>query len=115
MDGPSDRDLDSALAEAVTLAVDDVVLGDLLDAVAHTALARELVVGASVYRVPVDDTALVWQLADEAEPSPDPERQARIARVHSAFEEARKSSASPEDLAPAEHHPGSEVARALRA
>ena len=36
--------------------------------------------GASVYRVPVDDTALVWQLVDELEDEADSERQARIAR-----------------------------------
>ena len=96
------RDIDGALAEAVTLAVDDVVLGDLLDALVRTPLARELVTGASVYRVAVDDTALIWQLADETEPVPDPDRDARIARVHAAIKEARETSASPERLTPAE-------------
>jgi tetratricopeptide (TPR) repeat protein len=95
------RDADGALAEAVTLAVDDVVLGDLLDALARTPLARELVIGASVYRVPVEDTALVWQLADETMPAPDPARDARIARIHAATAEARKT-IPPERLTPAD-------------
>jgi len=94
----ADRDLDGRLAEAVTLAVDDVVLGDLLDAIARTPLARELVIGASVYRVPVDETALVWQLAEETETPPDPERQARIARVHAAVEDALQRSGSQDQI-----------------
>ena len=96
------RDADSALAEAVTLAIDDVVLGDLLDALARTPLARDLVTGASVYRVPADDTALVWQLADETEPALDPARDERIARVHAAIEDARARSDGPERLTPAD-------------
>jgi tetratricopeptide (TPR) repeat protein len=60
------------------------------------------VIGASVYRVPVDDTALIWQLADEAEPAPEPERDQRIARVHAAFAQARQTAASPENLTPAD-------------
>lgn len=84
-----ERDVDTTLAEAVTLAVDDVVLADVLEGLALTPLARELVIGTSVYRVPVEQTALVWQVADETEPSPEAELQARIARLNSAFEAAR--------------------------
>ena len=68
------RDLDASLAEAVTLSVDDVVLSGLLDRLAATPLATELVTGAAVYRVPVDDTALVFQVGQPAERPPDPER-----------------------------------------
>jgi tetratricopeptide (TPR) repeat protein len=82
------RDLDASLAEAVTLSVDDVVLSGLLDRLAATPLARELVTGASVYRVPVDDTALEFQADRPAERLPDPERTARIHRVQQAIDGA---------------------------
>ncbi|MCA1695613.1 MAG: tetratricopeptide repeat protein, partial [Actinobacteria bacterium] len=81
------RGVDAALAEAVTLAVDDVVLGELLDQLSLTPLARELVVGASVYRHPVNDTALAWQIASEIEPEHDSDREARMQRV-TAFHQA---------------------------
>src|SRR6185369_10447036 len=59
--------LDQALAEAVTLAVEDVLLDLLLERPEGGALARELLLGASVYRVPVDALALVWQVGEEME------------------------------------------------
>ncbi|HEV2769287.1 MAG TPA: tetratricopeptide repeat protein [Solirubrobacteraceae bacterium] len=95
------RDLDGTLAEAITLAIDDVVLGDLLDTVARTPLAHELVVGASVYRVPVDVTALVWQLADETDP-PDLERDERVARVQTAIQAVLETADPPEGLTAAD-------------
>ena len=82
------RDLDASLAEAVTLSVDDVVLSGLLERLRATPVAAELVIGASVYRIPVDDTALVFQVGEPVERPPDPERQARIRRVQQAIEEA---------------------------
>jgi tetratricopeptide (TPR) repeat protein len=82
------RDLDASLAEAVTLSVDDVVLSRLLERLSATPLAAEVVIGASVYRVPVDDTALAFQVGRPAERPPDPERQARIGRVQQAITEA---------------------------
>ena len=82
------RDLDASLAEAVTLSVDDVVLSGLLEHLSATPVATELVTGASVYRVPVDDTALVFQVGQPTQRSPDPERQARIGRVQQAVREA---------------------------
>ena len=85
------RDLDASLAEAVTLSVDDVVLSGLLDRLAATPLATELVIGAAVYRVPVDDTALAFQVGQPAERPPDPERAARIRRVQQAIQEARRT------------------------
>jgi hypothetical protein len=96
------RDLDASVAEAVTLAVDDVVLGELLEQVAQTPLARELVVGASVYRVPVDDTALIWQLADETEDPPDLERRARIARVAEALNKVAEATGQTEGFTAAD-------------
>ncbi|MGH2941190.1 MAG: tetratricopeptide repeat protein [Solirubrobacteraceae bacterium] len=94
------RGIDSALAESVTLTVDDIVLNDLLRALAHTPLARELVIGASVYRTAIDRTALIWQLADEIDPAPDPQRDARMTRFHAAFEAAGAAVDSPEQLTP---------------
>ena len=82
------RDLDASLAEAVTLSVDDVVLSGLLEHLAATPVATGLVTGASVYRVPVDDTALVFQVGQPAERPPDPGRRARIDRVQQAVREA---------------------------
>ena len=83
-----DRDLDANLAEAVTLAVDDVVLSSLLERLSATPVARGLVIGASVYRVPVNDSALIFQVGQHAERPPDPERMARIRRVQQAIQEA---------------------------
>ena len=82
------RDLDASLAEAVTLSVNDVVLANLLEHLSATPVATELVTGASVYRVPVDDTALVFQVGQPAQQPADPGRRARIDRVQQAIQEA---------------------------
>ena len=82
------RDLDASLAEAITLSVDDVVLASLLEHLSATPIATELVTGASVYRIPVDDTALAFQVGQPAQRPPDPERQARIRQVQQAIQEA---------------------------
>ncbi len=97
-----ERDADSTVAEAVTLAVDDVVLERLLDDVARTPTARERVIGVSVYRVPVDDVALIWQISQETEQPPDPDREARMTRVHAAIETARETPGSAQQLTAAE-------------
>jgi hypothetical protein len=47
-------DLDRALAETITLTVDDVLLDDLLARLAAVPLARQLLLAAAVYRQPVD-------------------------------------------------------------
>jgi tetratricopeptide (TPR) repeat protein len=60
-------DLDRVLAEAVTLAVDDVLLDRLLERLEDVPLAKELLVGAAVYRVPVDLLGLMWQVGEEVE------------------------------------------------
>jgi tetratricopeptide (TPR) repeat protein len=65
-------DLDRAVAETVTLAVDDVLLDDLLSHLDAIPLAHRLLVGASVYRLPVDTTGLAWQVSELAEAEPDP-------------------------------------------
>jgi tetratricopeptide (TPR) repeat protein len=84
------RDLDASLAEAVTLSVDDILLSGLLDRLSATALAAEVLIGAAVYRIPVDDTALVFQVGQPVKPSSDPERVARISRVQQAIEAAER-------------------------
>ncbi|MCU0894581.1 MAG: CHAT domain-containing protein, partial [Rhodospirillales bacterium] len=82
--------LDAALAETVTLASADVLLDDLLARLADQPLAKRLLLGASVYRLPVDETGLAWTVATPIEPPADPERQARIERVHRAWAEAQE-------------------------
>ena len=57
-------DVDRALAEAVTLAADDVLLNALLDRVDSIPLARALFVGVSVYRRPVEYAGVAWMLSE---------------------------------------------------
>jgi hypothetical protein len=71
----------------VTLSVDDIALSGLLDRLGVTA-GRRTGDGAAVYRVPVDDTALVFQAGQPAERPADPERAARIGPVQQALREA---------------------------
>ena len=80
--------LDAALAEAITLAVDDVVLGQLLGHLEAVPLARHLLVGAAVYRLPIDDIGLGWQVGDEQPLPADPDRDARLARLGEAQQAA---------------------------
>ncbi|HET8682741.1 MAG TPA: CHAT domain-containing protein, partial [Micromonosporaceae bacterium] len=54
----TDRNLDAALAEVVTLAADDILLGEHLTRLSTVDSAVQLLVGASVYREPVDEAAL---------------------------------------------------------
>jgi tetratricopeptide (TPR) repeat protein len=62
----SHTEFDSALAEIVTIAADDVLLPDLLAHLAPVPGAERLLVGLSVYREPVDLNASVCQMADLA-------------------------------------------------
>ena len=59
--------LEAALAETVALAVDDVLLSDLLDRLTEAPGAAGLLLGVSVYREPVDRNALLFQ-AGQADP-----------------------------------------------
>lgn len=88
-------DFDRALAEAVTLASDDVLLGRLLDGLAGVPLASRLLLGASVYRLPVEEAALVWQVGevpelpgDDAEAFPELAAPAGFAAARAALEGA---------------------------
>jgi tetratricopeptide (TPR) repeat protein len=55
---------DAALAEAVSLAAGDVLLERLLQGFADVPLAWPLLLGASVYRVPVPAAAPAWQVGE---------------------------------------------------
>ncbi|MEU7798845.1 tetratricopeptide repeat protein, partial [Micromonospora arborensis] len=59
--------LNDALAEAAALAADDVLLDDLYRRLAQVPGAHRLLLGASVYRLPVGQHALAYQLG-----APDP-------------------------------------------
>ena len=83
-------DLDAALAETVTLAATDVLLDQLLERLADLPLARRLLLGSSVYRVPVDATGLIWQVGEAVVHPPDPARAARIAAVTERLKAAKK-------------------------
>jgi tetratricopeptide (TPR) repeat protein len=58
----AERQLDDALAEVATLAADDVLLDELLAALEDTPGATELLIGASVYREPIDTNAVLFQV-----------------------------------------------------
>ena len=69
-----DRTLDAALADAVTVAADDVLLDQLRAEIAAVPGAEAALLGASVYREPVDLDALLFhigQVDHEAEWVPD--------------------------------------------
>ncbi|MEV0360262.1 tetratricopeptide repeat protein [Nocardia sp. NPDC050697] len=61
----SGTDLDAALAATITLIADDILLTELLTRL--TSAAQRLLLGASVYREPVDALALLFQIGE-----PDP-------------------------------------------
>jgi TIR domain/CHAT domain len=82
-------DLDRALAETITLAVNDVLLGQLLDQLEGIPLARRLLLGISVYRIPVDEHGMAWQVAEEATQPADPQRQNRLRQLAEALRAAQ--------------------------
>ncbi|MFF3419639.1 TIR domain-containing protein [Streptomyces sp. NPDC002698] len=97
-------DLDTALAETVTLAVDDVLLDTLLGQLDGVPGARGLLDGMAVYRTPVDITGAAWQLSDLTTPlEPDPALRRRLQTVNTLIDEARVAGAGSnegEGLAP---------------
>ena len=56
------RGLEPALAETLTLAADEILLDQLLASLSTTSGAEALLLGVSVYRFPVDDAGLLFQL-----------------------------------------------------
>jgi tetratricopeptide (TPR) repeat protein len=83
--------LDAALAETVTLAADDVLLDALLKELEGHDLARRLLIGASVYRVPVDERGLIFQVGVPVERPADPERKQRLERVNGLVRQAQEA------------------------
>jgi tetratricopeptide (TPR) repeat protein len=74
--GQDGGNLDTALAKMVTLAADDVLLDELLERLRPIPLAERLLLGASVFRLPVEEKALIWQIGEPPalprSPEPDP-------------------------------------------
>ncbi|WP_245679587.1 CHAT domain-containing protein, partial [Actinomadura hibisca] len=89
-------DLDAALAESVTLAARDVLLGDLLGLLGE--LERRVLMGVSVFRRSVDRIGAAWSVGTPAEP--DPERDTRMQRWDEMVTQAHRSNpqAGLEDL-----------------
>lgn len=83
-------DLDQALAETVTLIVDDVLIDRLLVRLQPYPLARQLFVAASVFRAPVDADGLNWAVAESLDPDPDPDRVARASQAYRQLEQAQR-------------------------
>ncbi len=88
---PGPRDLGHALAEAVTLIVDDVLVDRLMARLQSFPLALRLFVAASVFRAPVDAMGLNWAVAKSLAPGPDAARDARIARASEQLEAAQEA------------------------
>ena len=65
---PGPRDLGHALAETVTLIVDDVLVDRLMVRLQSFPLALRLFVAASVFRAPVDAMGLNWAVAESLAP-----------------------------------------------
>jgi hypothetical protein len=89
-------DLDAALAEIVSLAADDVLLDWLLAELATEPLAERLLIGVSVYRVPVDETGLIGSVRTPRQSPEDSDRTTRIARVRALLAEAVSHGERPE-------------------
>jgi tetratricopeptide (TPR) repeat protein len=87
--------LNSALAEVVTLAADDVLLDALLARLDPLPLARELLLGTSLYRVLVNEVALAWQVGEETTVSADPEREQRLQAFAQAVEQVKSQGEEP--------------------
>ncbi|MFG2343703.1 TIR domain-containing protein, partial [Streptomyces phaeochromogenes] len=89
-------DLDTALAETVTLAVDDILLDTLLDQLENVPGARQLLDGMTAYRTPVDRIGAAWQLSQlTTPPKLDPVLQQRLQTVNTQIAQARAAGAGP--------------------
>lgn len=83
-------DLNQALAETVTLIVDDVLVDRLLARLQPYPLARQLFVAASVFRTPIDADGLNWAVAESLEPDPDTGRVTRASQAYRQLEQAQR-------------------------
>ncbi|WP_239341651.1 TIR domain-containing protein, partial [Frankia sp. CiP3] len=88
-------DLDRALAETVTLAVDDIVLDSLLARLDPIPHARRLLAGAAVYRLLVDTAGLAWQISPTIPPPAiDPDRNNQLDEINRLLGEAQARGAT---------------------
>jgi tetratricopeptide (TPR) repeat protein len=85
------RDLNRALAETVTLIVDDVLVDRLMVRLQSFQLALKLFVRASVFRIPVGATGLNWAIAESLNPVFDPDREARVTRAYQQLAAAQEA------------------------
>ncbi|GAA4308014.1 hypothetical protein GCM10023086_26750 [Streptomyces venetus] len=91
-------DLDTGLAETITLAVDDVLLDTLLDQLEDVPGARRLLDGMAIYRTPVDSTGAAWQLSQlTTPPEPDLALHQRLQTMNARIAEARAAGAGPDN------------------
>ncbi|MFJ1768443.1 CHAT domain-containing protein [Amycolatopsis sp. NPDC088138] len=80
--------LDAALAQTVTLIADDVLLDALVSTLEQHPGARELLLGAAVYREPVGLDALLFQIGDVDESAAHmPDRQDAQQRILAVLEQ----------------------------
>jgi tetratricopeptide (TPR) repeat protein len=92
--------LDAALAEVVSLAADDVLLDGLLERLSELPGAEDLLLGASVYREPVDGNALLFQVGQPDDAAARiREREAAEEHIVETLTSAGISTAGPIDLA----------------
>jgi tetratricopeptide (TPR) repeat protein len=83
--------LGCALAEVATIAAEDVLLEELVSDLSATEGAKELLIGMSVYRVPVDLSAALYQVGEPDENAPTSSDQvAATARVEAILQEDLK-------------------------
>jgi tetratricopeptide (TPR) repeat protein len=84
--------LDRALAETITLAADDVLLDGLLASLQNSPPARELIGHLAIYRRPVDETGVAWQLSQlTTVPVPSADLLARLQPVQDLLLRARQA------------------------
>ena len=88
--GQGPRGLDQALAETVTLIVDDVLVDRLLIRLQTFPLALRLFVAASVFRTPIDAIGLNWAVAESLAPATDEVREARLGEAYEQLAAAQQ-------------------------
>lgn len=84
------EDASATIEFAVKISVRDL-LAELLTRLG--SLSRQMLVGASIFRVPVDDLAFLWQVGEEQEE--DPELATRVQEFNEAIEAAQQAGKNP--------------------
>ena len=91
--------LDAALAETISIAADEVLLDELVTRLKRVPGAKELLLGISVYREPVDVNAVLFQAGQPA-PATDsaPDRETTFQQVNKILSDAGIRTDRPFDL-----------------